>query len=90
LSGLERLVRVNLPIEGRHDLARHYPIFTDRAAWTEASDLMLRFGDHAQLEAALRADRSRIAGNLIHFCHWRSIERAIEVLNTESATGTLH
>jgi hypothetical protein len=71
-------------------LARQYPIFTDRAAWAEASDLMLRFGSEAQSEAAVRADRSRIAGNLIHFCHWRSIERAIEVLNNESAMGTIH
>jgi hypothetical protein len=71
-------------------LARQYPIFTDGAAWAEASDLMLRFGSEAQSEAAVRADRSRIAGNLIHFCHWRSIERAIEVLNNESAMGTIH
>jgi len=71
-------------------LARQYPIFTDRAAWAEASDLMLRFGSDAQSEAAVRADRSRIAGNLIHFCRWRSVERAIEVLNNESATGTIH
>jgi len=86
---LERLAPYIGP-RRRHELARHYPIFTDRTAWTEASDLMLRFGDHAQSEAAIRADRSRIAGNLIHFCHWRSIERAIEVLNNESATGTIH
>jgi hypothetical protein len=71
-------------------LARNYPLFTDRAAWTEATDLILRFGEEAQCEAAIRADRSRMAGNLIHFCHWRSIERAIEVLNNESAIGTIH
>ena len=71
-------------------MARQYPIFTDRAAWAEASDLMLRFGSNAQCEAAVRAHRSRIAGNLIHFCRWRSVERAIEVLNNESATGTIH
>jgi hypothetical protein len=59
-------------------------------AWTEASDLLLRFGEHAQIEAAIRADRSRMAGNLIHFCRWRSIERAIEVLNTQRPTGTIH
>jgi hypothetical protein len=74
----------------RTDLARHYPLLSNREAWAEATDLMMRFGDHAQTEAAIRADRSRLSGNLIHFCHWRSTERAIEVLRNKHATGTIH
>jgi hypothetical protein len=71
-------------------LAQDYPLVADRAAWTEASELMVLFGEHAQLEAAVRAHRSRTIGNLIDFCRWRSIERAIEVLSNEQAIGTIH
>ncbi len=62
----------------------------DRAALAEASDLIARFGDHAQMEAAQRASRSRSLGNIIHFCHWRQIERTIEMLNAAEVTGTVH
>ena len=67
-----------------------YSLLSDRAAWAEANDLMIRFGEFAGLEAAIRADRSRILGNLVHFCHWRSIEHAIRVLSNEQAPGTIH
>ena len=63
---------------------------TDRAAFAEATDLIALFGEHARLEAALRADRSRSLGNVIHFCHWRKIERTIEMLNTRDVTGSIH
>ncbi|MGE5721576.1 MAG: hypothetical protein ACM3YM_03870 [Sphingomonadales bacterium] len=62
----------------------------DRAAFAVASDLIADFGEHAQLEAAIRADRSRSLGNVIHFCHWRQIERTIEMLSTRDVTGTVH
>ena len=63
---------------------------TDRAALTAATDLIANFGEHAQLEAAIRADRSRSLGNVIHFCHWRKIERTIEMLAVKDTTGTIH
>jgi hypothetical protein len=63
---------------------------TGRAALNAASELMERFGEHAGSEAAHRADRSRTLGNVIHFCRWREIERAIEMLRDESVTGSLH
>jgi hypothetical protein len=62
----------------------------DRAAVTEATDLIDRFGGLARLEAANRADRSRSLGNVIHFCHWRQVERAIDMLCAEDVTGTVH
>jgi hypothetical protein len=65
-------------------------IITDRAALAEATDLIARFGDHARLEAASRASKSRSLGNVIHFCHWRQTERAIEMLNAEDCAGTVH
>ena len=71
-------------------MTQDYPLVSDRAAWTDASDLMIHFGEHAQLEAAIRANRSRILGNLAQFCHWRSIERAIEVMSHDQAIGTIH
>jgi hypothetical protein len=62
----------------------------DRAAFTEATDLIARFGEHAQSEASQRASRSRSLGNVIHFCHWRQVERAIEMLSAAEVTGTVH
>lgn len=76
-------------VEARRELTE-YPLLTSRAAWTGASDLILRFGGLARTEAATRADQSRLNGNLIAFCHWRCIEHAIGVLNGENAAGTLH
>lgn len=67
-----------------------YPLVADRAVWAGASELITMFGEHAQLEAAVRAHRSRTIGNLADFCRWRSIERAIEMLSHEEATGTIH
>jgi len=51
---------------------------------------MDRFGDDAGLEAAARAERSRDAGNVLHFCHWRQIERVIESLSSYEVRGTVH
>ena len=62
----------------------------DRAALAQATDLIAHFGEHAQLEAAQRASRSRSLGNVIHYCHWRQIERAIEMLSVAEVTGTVH
>ena len=61
-----------------------------RRALAEASDLMNSFGDDAGLEAAARAERSRDAGNVLLFSHWRQIERVIAVLNCEEILGTVH
>lgn len=63
---------------------------SDRAAFDEAAELIASFGEHAASEAALRADRSRHLGNLIHFCRWRSVERTILMLGQQEATGPLH
>ncbi len=57
---------------------------------SDAAELIADFGEFAAAEAALRADRSRSLGNLIHFCRWRQIERTIEMLRDESVVGTIH
>ena len=62
----------------------------DRAALADATDLITHFGELAQMEAASRADRSRSLGNVIHFCRWRQIERAIEMLSAKDVTGAVH
>jgi hypothetical protein len=66
------------------------PYINGRVALAEASELMDRFGDDAGLEAAARAERSRDVGNLIHFCHWRQIERVIATLSSDEVHGTIH
>ena len=62
----------------------------DRATLSEANELIAAFGEHAQSEAAIRADRSRTLGNVVHFCHWRQVERTIEMLRDREPTGTIH
>lgn len=66
------------------------PFITGRIALAEASELIDRFGEEAALEAATRAERSRDAGNVLHFCHWRQIERVIVTLSCDEVRGTVH
>jgi hypothetical protein len=60
------------------------------AAFTEAAQLIERFGVYAGAEAASRADRSRDLGNFIHFCRWREVGRMIELIHDEAVTGPVH
>ena len=66
------------------------PFITGRQALSDAAELMSRFGDDAGFEAATRADRSRNAGNVVRFCHWRQIERVIATLSSEEVCGPVH
>jgi hypothetical protein len=69
----------------RHDVHIAGPeIFTD------ASDLIAHFGEHALSEAAERAHRSRELGNVVHFCRWRQTGRMIALLRDEAVTGAVH
>jgi hypothetical protein len=70
----------------------HDPVYLpDAAAATDAVELIARFGEHAALEAAARANRSRGLGNVVHFCRWRQIQRMILLLSaTERADATVH
>ena len=73
----------------QQDVQTHVHV-QDRAALAQADELIARFGTHAQAEAAQRASRSRSLGNVIHFCHWRQIERAIGMLSAAEVTGTIN
>jgi hypothetical protein len=66
------------------------PFINGRLALADASDLMERYGDHAGLEAAARAEHSRDLGNVARFCHWRQIERVIATLSSGEALDTVH
>jgi hypothetical protein len=67
------------------------PLFiSGRPALADAAELIERFGDDAGLEAAVRAERSRDAGNVIRFCHWRQIERVIVTLSSDEVRGSVH
>lgn len=69
----------------------HQSLFiASRATLDNACDLIARFGDDAGVEAAARAERSRDIGNVLHFCEWRQIERAILLLTHDEAVGTIH
>jgi hypothetical protein len=66
------------------------PFIHGRPALEDATDLIDRYGEHAGLEAAARANRSRDEGNVTQFCHWRQIERVIATLCCDEALGTIH
>jgi len=66
------------------------PILVDRRSYDDAAALIETFGEHAGIEAAMRADRSRERGNHIHFCHWRQIERMLVLLCVDQVMGTIH
>lgn len=66
------------------------PFISGRPALADAAELIERFGDDAGLEAAVRAERSRDAGNVIRFCHWRQIERVIVTLTAGEVRGSIH
>jgi hypothetical protein len=67
----------------------HHHVHVDRAAYDDAAELLARLGEHATLEAASRAENSRAVGNVIHFCRWRQIERAIEMLSGSRVMGSV-
>ena len=64
-------------IAGRHSLA-------------DAQDLIRDYGGEAALQAAVRAEKSRGAENILKFCHWRQVERLIDALASEEPPGTVH
>ena len=66
------------------------PFIHGRLALADASGLIERFGDDAGFEAAARAERSRDAGNVVRFCHWRQIERVIASLSSDEIHGSVH
>jgi hypothetical protein len=66
------------------------PFISGRPALADAADLIERYGDDAGLEAAVRAEQSRDAGNVLRFCHWRQIERVIVTLSSEEVRGSVH
>lgn len=61
-----------------------------RTSVTDAENLMREFGREAALEAAVRAEQSRGAENILKFCHWRQVERLIDALAAEGPQGTVH
>lgn len=66
------------------------PYLSSRKSYDDAAELIALFGDNAGYEAGARADRSRDRGNVIHFCHWRQIERMIVLLTHDGPLGTIH
>lgn len=61
-----------------------------RDSLSDAQELMREFGMDAALQAAVRAEKSRGAENILKFCHWRQVERLIDALASDEAQGTVH
>jgi hypothetical protein len=66
------------------------PYISGRPALADAAELIELYGDNAGLEAAVRAEESRDAGNVVRFCHWRQIERVIVTLSSDEVRGSVH
>jgi hypothetical protein len=75
---------------GTKGRAMESPFISGRPALADAAELIDRFGDNAGLEAAVRAEESRDAGNVVRFCHWRQIERVIVTLSSAEVMGSVH
>jgi hypothetical protein len=75
--------------EGAGERLRHQTVFAG-AAYAEAAALIERLGDYAASEAALRADRSRELGNVVHFCRWREVARLIDLIRDDAVIGAVH
>lgn len=67
-----------------------FPHLTDAGAFADADQLISTFGAEAATQAAARAERSRGLGNAVRFCHWRQIERLIDLLGAPGPIGTIH
>jgi hypothetical protein len=87
-NGNSRRLRGRQNMKGR-DLHDHIHL-PDRAAVSDADELINRYGTYAASEAARRASRSRALGNVVHYCRWRQIERMIDRLAAGSGGETLH
>lgn len=61
-----------------------------RNSLADAQDLIREFGQEAALQAAVRAEKSREAENILKFCHWRQVERLIDALADDEPQGTVH
>lgn len=71
-------------------MGEHFHTVHDRASFEEAAMLIARFGDAAAIEAATKADAFRNTGNLMLFCRWRQVERAVQLLQLEDIVGEIH
>ena len=62
-----------------------------RTSLADAEALIRDYGAEAALQAAVRAEQSRGAENILKFCHWRQVERLIDALAaTDEPQGTVH
>ena len=61
-----------------------------RHSLVAAEDLIREFRQEAALQAAVRAEKSRAAENILKFCHWRQVERLIDALEADAPQGTIH
>jgi hypothetical protein len=61
-----------------------------RGSLSDAEELIRDYGGEAALQAAVRAEQSRGAENIVKFCHWRQVERLIDALAAEEPQGTIH
>ena len=67
-----------------------YLFIAGRNSLADAQELIREFGQEAALQAAVRAEKSREAENILKFCHWRQVERLIDALDTNEPQGTVH
>lgn len=52
--------------------------------------MIAKFGEFAVTEAATKADAFESSGDLMLYCRWRQVERAIQLLQLEDIVGEIH
>jgi hypothetical protein len=62
----------------------------DRDYWHVAQHLIRLHGEQAQFDAAIRAERARLAGDHTGHAIWRTVMEKVGALQHEPAHGELH
>lgn len=74
----------------RSDLEQVQPVILDSADLSDAITLMNEHGEHAVVEAAIRAIDSRDRGNVVLFCRWRLVSRFLSSISDPDDFATFH
>ena len=66
------------------------PVVLDSADLSDAIILLEEHGEHAVVEAAIRAMDSRDRGNVVLFCRWRQVARFLSSIADAGDDVTFH
>ena len=65
-------------------------MITDLEIWRAANQLLQRYGEHAEFEAAARADQMIEQGDPEGLALWKRVLTEIDELQSTEPTGSVH